>query len=143
DVPPPYSHQLGRSVTGGYVYRGCHSPNLRGRYIFGDFMSGCLMSLREEAGSGDWHYKELWAGQGQTCAFPGLLNHYVPHIISFAEDEAGELYFLSTAIPSAAVPAGILYQIVDPSRRASPGPCGISPVPVPVQGKLVHFRPSQ
>ncbi|CAM4669415.1 unnamed protein product, partial [Lepidochelys olivacea] len=35
-----YSHQLGRSVTGGYVYRGCHSPNLRGRYIFGDFMSG-------------------------------------------------------------------------------------------------------
>ncbi|EMP28256.1 Protein YIF1B-A [Chelonia mydas] len=74
------------------------------------------MSLREEAGSGGWHYKELCAGQGQTCAFPGLLNHYVPHIISFAEDEAGELYFLSTAIPSAAVPAGVLYQIVDPSR---------------------------
>ncbi|CAM5172526.1 unnamed protein product [Eretmochelys imbricata] len=145
DVPPifAYSHQLGRSVTGGYVYRGCHSPNLRGRYIFGDFMSGRLMSLREEAGSGGWHYKELCAGQGQTCAFPGLLNHYVPHIISFAEDEAGELYFLSTAIPSAAVPAGILYQIVDPSRRASPGQCRISPVPVPVQGKLVHFRPSQ
>nr|XP_032626646.1 LOW QUALITY PROTEIN: HHIP-like protein 1 [Chelonoidis abingdonii] len=118
DVPPifAYSHELGRSVTGGYVYRGCHSPNLRNRYIFGDFMSGRLMSLREEAGSGRWHYKELCMGQGQTCAFPGLLNHHVPHIISFAEDEAGELYFLATAIPTAAVPAGILYQIVDPSR---------------------------
>uniref|UniRef100_A0A674JPZ6 SRCR domain-containing protein n=1 Tax=Terrapene triunguis TaxID=2587831 RepID=A0A674JPZ6_9SAUR len=118
DVPPifAYSHELGRSVTGGYVYRGCHSPNLRGLYIFGDFMSGRLMSLREEAGSGHWHYKEVCMGQGQTCAFPGLLNHHVPHIISFAEDEAGELYFLATAIASAAVPAGILYRIVDPSR---------------------------
>ncbi|XP_050784218.1 HHIP-like protein 1 [Gopherus flavomarginatus] len=145
DVPPifAYSHELGRSVTGGYVYRGCHSPNLRGRYIFGDFMSGRLMSLREEAGSGHWLYKELCMGQGQTCAFPGLLNHHVPHIISFAEDEAGELYFLATAIPSAAVPAGILYRIVDPSRRASPGQCEISPVPVPIQGKLIPFRPTQ
>ncbi|XP_039366807.1 HHIP-like protein 1 [Mauremys reevesii] len=145
DVPPifAYSHELGRSVTGGYVYRGCHSPNLRGLYIFGDFMSGRLMSLREEAGSGHWHYKELCMGQGQTCAFPGLLNHHVPHIISFAEDEAGELYFLATAIPSAAVPAGILYRIVDPSRRASPGQCEISPVPVPIQGKLIPFRPTQ
>ncbi|KAH1180747.1 hypothetical protein KIL84_001681 [Mauremys mutica] len=145
DVPPifAYSHELGRSVTGGYVYRGCHSPNLRGLYIFGDFMSGRLMSLREDAGSGRWHYKELCMGQGQTCAFPGLLNHHVPHIISFAEDEAGELYFLATAIPSAAVPAGILYRIVDPSRRASPGQCEISPLPVPIQGKLIPFRPTQ
>uniref|UniRef100_A0A674JPR5 SRCR domain-containing protein n=1 Tax=Terrapene triunguis TaxID=2587831 RepID=A0A674JPR5_9SAUR len=126
DVPPifAYSHELGRSVTGGYVYRGCHSPNLRGLYIFGDFMSGRLMSLREEAGSGHWHYKEVCMGQGQTCAFPGLLNHHVPHIISFAEDEAGE-YLLS------------------PPLRASPGQCGISPVPVPIQGKLIHFRPTQ
>ncbi|KAM7134069.1 HHIP-like protein 1 [Macrochelys suwanniensis] len=145
DVPPifAYSHQLGRSVTGGYMYRGCHSPNLHGLYIFGDFMSGRLMSLREEAGSGQWHYRELCMGQGQTCAFPGLLNHHVPHILSFAEDEAGELYFLSTAVPSAAAPAGILYRIMDPSRRASPGQCGISPVPVPIQGKLIHFRPTQ
>ncbi|XP_067413344.1 HHIP-like protein 1 [Emydura macquarii macquarii] len=145
DVLPifAYSHQLGRSVTGGYVYRGCHSPNLRGLYIFGDFMSGRLMSLQEEAGAGHWHYKEVCMGVGQTCAFPGLLNHHVPHIISFAEDEAGELYFLSTATPSAAVPAGIVYRIVDPSRRASPGQCGFSPVPVPLTGKLVHFRPTQ
>ena len=35
-----YGHAVGKSVTGGYVYRGCESPNLNGLYIFGDFMSG-------------------------------------------------------------------------------------------------------
>nr|DBA20796.1 TPA: hypothetical protein GDO54_017539 [Pyxicephalus adspersus] len=35
-----YPHSLGKSVTGGYIYRGCQMPNLVGRYIFGDFMSG-------------------------------------------------------------------------------------------------------
>lgn len=35
-----YGHEVGKSVTGGYVYRGCESPNLNGLYIFGDFMSG-------------------------------------------------------------------------------------------------------
>ncbi|XP_043554362.1 HHIP-like protein 1 [Chiloscyllium plagiosum] len=35
-----YPHSVGKSVTGGYVYRGCESPNLNGLYIFGDFMSG-------------------------------------------------------------------------------------------------------
>lgn len=31
---------MGKSVTGGYVYRGCEYPNLNGMYIFGDFMNG-------------------------------------------------------------------------------------------------------
>lgn len=35
-----YGHHVGKSVTGGYVYRGCESPNLSGLYMFGDFMSG-------------------------------------------------------------------------------------------------------
>ena len=42
DVLPifAYSHHVGKSVTGGYVYRGCESPNLNGLYLFGDFMNG-------------------------------------------------------------------------------------------------------
>ncbi|PIO38266.1 hypothetical protein AB205_0110060 [Aquarana catesbeiana] len=42
DILPIYAypHSMGKSVTGGYIYRGCQMPNLMGRYIFGDFMSG-------------------------------------------------------------------------------------------------------
>ncbi|XP_075043193.1 HHIP-like protein 1 isoform X2 [Mixophyes fleayi] len=138
-----YPHSLGRSVTGGYVYRGCQMPNLLGRYIFGDFMSGRLMSLKQEKDGQEWHYTEICMGQAQTCNFPKLINSYYPYIISFGEDEAGELYFLSTGTPSAAVAAGVMYKIVDPSKRAAPGKCPVSPRSVPVRGKLVDFYPRQ
>ncbi|XP_053329117.1 HHIP-like protein 1 [Spea bombifrons] len=138
-----YPHSVGRSVTGGYIYRGCQMPNLNGRYIFGDFMSGRLMSLKEEAEERQWHYTEICMGQAITCNFPKLINSYFPYIISFAEDEAGEMYFLSTRTPSAAVPAGVLYKIVDPSKRAPPGKCPVTHLPVPVKGKLISFYPRQ
>ncbi|XP_053577776.1 HHIP-like protein 1 [Bombina bombina] len=138
-----YPHSLGKSVTGGYIYRGCQMPNLNGRYIFGDFMSGRLMSLKEDKTDGQWHYTELCMGKGITCNFPKLINSYFPYIISFGEDEAGELYFLSTGTPSAAVAGGVMYKIVDPSKRATPGKCSRNPRPVPVKGKLVDFYPKQ
>ncbi|KAM8954441.1 HHIP-like protein 1 [Pelodytes ibericus] len=138
-----YPHSVGRSVTGGYVYRGCQMPNLNGRYIFGDFMSGRLMSLREEREGKPWQYTELCMGEAITCNFPKLINSYFPYIISFGEDEAGELYFLSTQTPSAAVSAGVMYKIVDPSKRAPPGKCPVNPHPVQVKGKLVDFYPRQ
>jgi glucose/arabinose dehydrogenase len=36
----------GRSVTGGFVYRGSKYPALAGKYIFGDFVSGHIWSLQ-------------------------------------------------------------------------------------------------
>lgn len=54
------------------------------------FLCRRLMSLRENPETGQWKYSEVCMGRGQTCAFPGLINNYYPHIISFAEDEAGE-----------------------------------------------------
>ncbi|KAM5239914.1 LOW QUALITY PROTEIN: HHIP-like protein 1 [Hipposideros larvatus] len=145
DVLPifAYPHKLGKSVTGGYVYRGCEYPNLNGLYIFGDFMSGRLMSLRENPGTGQWQYSEICMGRGQTCEFPGLINNYHPHIISFAEDEAGELYFMSTGMPSATVARGVVYKMIDPSRRAPPGKCQIQPAQVKVRSRLIHFVPKE
>jgi glucose/arabinose dehydrogenase len=42
-----YEHGTdGCSVTGGYVYQGTRLDALRGRYLYGDFCSGILWSLR-------------------------------------------------------------------------------------------------
>ena len=45
-----YSHADGCSITGGFVYRGHDLPQLRGRYVFGDFCSGTIWSMRASGG---------------------------------------------------------------------------------------------
>ncbi|XP_054913195.1 HHIP-like protein 2 [Poeciliopsis prolifica] len=138
-----YSHHVGKSVTGGYVYRGCESPNLNGLYIFGDFMTGRLMALEENKAVGTWTEKSICMGSTTTCSFPGLLNHHHKFIISFAEDEAGELYFLATSYASAMSPTGTVFKFMDPSRRAPPGKCKQKPLPVKVKGKTFPFVASE
>ncbi|XP_074548321.1 HHIP-like protein 2 [Halichoeres trimaculatus] len=138
-----YSHHVGKSVTGGYVYRGCESPNLNGLYIFGDFMSGRIMALEEDKTTGSWKERSVCMGTTKTCSFPGLINHHHKFIISFAEDEAGELYFLATVYPSAMSPFGTVFKFVDPSRRAPPGKCKQKPLPVKVRGKKLPFVPRE
>ncbi|MBK8185333.1 MAG: PQQ-dependent sugar dehydrogenase [Candidatus Competibacteraceae bacterium] len=71
-----YSHDLGRSITGGYVYRGSQLPELVGRYVYGDFGSGRIWAARLVNGS--------WISE--------LLLESAVLISSFGEDEAGELY---------------------------------------------------
>ena len=49
--PPLYDYThgsgplQGRSVTGGFVYRGQNIPSLHGRYVFGDYVSGNIWAL--------------------------------------------------------------------------------------------------
>ncbi|XP_056424365.1 HHIP-like protein 2 [Hyla sarda] len=138
-----YGHNVGKSVTGGYVYRGCDSPNLNGLYIFGDFMNGRLMALHEDETTKQWTRQDICMGDLSFCAFPKLINKYSKFIISFAEDEAGELYFLSTSDPTSLSPYGTLYRLVDPSRRAPPGKCTYKPVPVRTRGKVIPFEPRE
>ncbi|XP_065535885.1 HHIP-like protein 2 isoform X2 [Lathamus discolor] len=83
-----YGRSVGKSVTGGYVYRGCESPNLNGLYIFGDFMNGRLMALREDGTRNRWKKQDICIGSTRTCAFPRMISSYSKFIISFAEDEA-------------------------------------------------------
>ncbi|MDW8351073.1 MAG: PQQ-dependent sugar dehydrogenase [Anaerolineae bacterium] len=72
-------HEGGCSVTGGYVYRGSALPSLVGAYIYGDFCSGLIWTLRPN-GDGRWRNEVLFS---------------TPYnISSFGEDEAGELYVL-------------------------------------------------
>jgi glucose/arabinose dehydrogenase len=72
-----YSHALGCSVTGGYVYRGTRFPALLGLYLYGDFCRGTVWAMVPSA-PGQW----TTAVVGQTGA----------SISSFGEDESGELY---------------------------------------------------
>jgi glucose/arabinose dehydrogenase len=78
-----YAHSPACSVTGGYVYRGSDSPDLVGRYFFGDFCAGWIHSF------------QLMAG-----AVAGLQDHTgdigtVSQLSSFGEDGVGELYVVS------------------------------------------------
>jgi glucose/arabinose dehydrogenase len=41
-----YTHEDGCSITGGVVYRGAALGKLSGRYVYGDFCSGALWTLR-------------------------------------------------------------------------------------------------
>jgi glucose/arabinose dehydrogenase len=76
-----YDHDLGCSVTGGYVYRGrAVREEAWGRYFHGDYCSGRIWSLAQRNGEVN--------RRGHPFRVPGLT--------SFGEDEQGELYLLSS-----------------------------------------------
>lgn len=77
-VPPviEYGHDVGQSVTGGYVYRGKRNPSLAGHYIYGDFVSG-----------------RIWAWD-IAAAKNELLADTSYQISSFAKDHDGEVYVI-------------------------------------------------
>jgi glucose/arabinose dehydrogenase len=52
-LEPPifeYFHPIGRSITGGHVYRSQKYPELYGTYIYGDFITGIIWALWYEEG---------------------------------------------------------------------------------------------
>jgi uncharacterized repeat protein (TIGR03806 family) len=92
-----YSHSLGVSVTGGYVYRGAAIPSLVGRYVFGDFGSGRIFALIPDS-TGALQRQEILPSGAQ--------------ISSFAQGNDGELYYLHYGngtlfklVPGTAAPA--------------------------------------
>src|SRR5205807_164291 len=41
-----YHHDVGKSLTGGTVYRGQNVPALEGHYVYGDYVSGRFWALK-------------------------------------------------------------------------------------------------
>jgi glucose/arabinose dehydrogenase len=80
----------GISVTGGYVYRGAHKP-WDGKYIFGDWsksfasMDGQIF-FGTKGSDGKWTMDQA-SVQGMSP---------LPYILAFAQDEAGEVYALTS-----------------------------------------------
>lgn len=83
-----YDHQDGRSVTGGFVYRGSNCPTLLGKYIFADFTGGSVATNpRLFAGDLDsGQFEQLLVAAGSTS---------LGQPVSFGEDADGELYVVS------------------------------------------------
>ncbi len=79
DPVAEYGRGLGRSITGGYVYRGNDIAGLAGDYVYGDFVTGRL-----------FRYSGAASGGGLALE---LLDTSLS-IASFAETAAGELLIL-------------------------------------------------
>jgi hypothetical protein len=76
----------GQCVIGGYVYRGCAIPDLRGSYVFADLSHGEVWTFRRQNGVVT-ELLERTAELGSGGQPPGGIS-------SFGEDADGELYFL-------------------------------------------------
>lgn len=102
-----YDHTTGQSITGGYMYRGSLIPELRGRYVFGDFSTGRIWSFAVATNA---------SGEG---ALIDLVDHTsalqspVPrlNVSSFGVDSGGELFAVHYF-------AGVIFRIV----RGTPRP---------------------
>ncbi len=92
-----YHHDVGKSITGGHVYRGKLVPELGGWYLYADYVGGQVWALKY-----DFDKKQVVANRPLGVAMP---------IMSFGEDEDGEVYFMTTQ--------GWLHRFVPAPKSAS------------------------
>lgn len=71
-----YDHKSGQSITGGYVYYGAALAQLRGHYIFGDFVNGSIWAI---------------SASGASPQVEELLINSDLNISSFGLDHGGEI----------------------------------------------------
>ncbi|NKB71824.1 MAG: hypothetical protein GKR89_32510 [Candidatus Latescibacteria bacterium] len=99
-TPPvlEYDHDAGRSITGGYVYRGPRLPQLYGVYLYADFVTRRVWGLRWEEGQ--------LVDNRLLAIVPG-------NVSSFGEDESGEVYVVTLN--------GAIYRFEPADPEAPPG----------------------
>lgn len=93
-----YHHSVGKSITGGTVYRGNRVPELVGKYVYADYVTGRLWALdydeAAEKVKANYSLSGIDSdGDGKPETLP---------VMSFGTDEAGDLYFTT--------PFGSLYR---------------------------------
>ena len=88
-----YTHRQGISVTGGYVYHGTEFPGMQGLYVFGDYGSGNIWTLK------------LVNGQWQER----LARNTFYKISTFGVDDSGELWVADYSV-------GRIHRVPDLSR---------------------------
>jgi uncharacterized repeat protein (TIGR03806 family) len=106
-IPPivEHSHVDYRSLTGGYVYHGNRLPELKGRYIYGDYDTGKINSFRYDPKI------------GKALELQELVDTPL-RIICFCEDQSQELFIVDFI-------NGTIHQLVP--ARATVAPTGPFP----------------
>lgn len=91
ETPPlfEYGRQQGGCIIGGLVYQGADHPDLVGKYIYGDWLTGVIRLLSRTPG-GQWIASDL-----VTQAREGV-GRYIG-LSGFGSDAEGELYVFSLA----------------------------------------------
>jgi glucose/arabinose dehydrogenase len=79
-----YDHRIGRSITGGRVYRSSRLPELTGKYLYADYVTGRVWAL-------DYDRKSGRVLQNLEIS-PGGVT-----VTAFGEDAQGEVYYVTNA----------------------------------------------
>jgi glucose/arabinose dehydrogenase len=119
-----YPRTIGRTVTGGFVYRGSVLPSIyRGRYFLADYFGGIYSLGLAIDGNGEARLANVLdhTAELRVPASSGQMGNarFVP---TFGRDLNGELYFTTfLGGPSCPSPCGRLFKIV-PDTTAVPAP---------------------
>ncbi len=85
-----YTHAVGFSITGGYVYRGCDIPSLDGTYFFADFVTNRIWSFLYNGSVTEFVERT-------SELSPSSDGFFISSIASFGEDARGEIYIVDRA----------------------------------------------
>ena len=122
DPPPSWNcrSDVGRAVSGGFVYRGRQVPELTGKYIFGDIVDGRVFSTnsgemrREKKTLAQMYNVMLYTTAGQRVSMRDLAGDSRVDL-RFGQDGNGELYLLAKA-------NGKIWKVVGTKRFANCSP---------------------
>ncbi len=79
-----YDHRIGKSITGGRVYRSSRVPDLSGKYLFADYVTGKIWALSYDPATGKATRNEQ------------VIPDSIP-VLAFGEDESGEVFYLTNS----------------------------------------------
>lgn len=80
-----YDHRVGRSITGGRVYRSSRMPQLSGKYLYADYVTGKIWALSYDP------------AKGEVTANEQVIPDSVP-VLAFGEDQNGEVYYMTNSV---------------------------------------------
>lgn len=116
DPVAQYDHDEGVATIGGFVYRGSRLPELRGRYLFGDYSDGFT------SGNG----RVMYVAEGDRVdphertpkVFNAVNGHINLFVLGLGEDTRGELYVLANKDGVPFGEEGVVMKVV---RRCADG----------------------